>query len=175
MKKKYFLFIAIVLFTSSVIAQQIPIGSCGIVCIYDAAGNRTKRVYFCNNGLDPYPTVAPPAPQDTIYQSRAITAVAKGVSENSVNEITKSDFKNFEFREVDALYPNPTTGVFYISFSKALSNANISLLDFNGKKLKSFIASGYKITYDLSALPAGTYFVRIEEKEKVITKKIIKL
>ena len=31
-------------------AQEIPVGSCGLLMTYDAAGNRIKREYYCNNG-----------------------------------------------------------------------------------------------------------------------------
>jgi len=56
MKKKIFfsaIFYAIAL---SSFTQQLPLNTRGIVNIYDAAGDRTKRVYFCNFGIDPYPT-----------------------------------------------------------------------------------------------------------------------
>jgi hypothetical protein len=74
-------------------AQQLPLGTCGIVCTYDAAGNRLKRVYFCNNGIDPYPTKAQKAP-----------ASAEAPADKPANETT-------EYQMVDALYPNPTTKI----------------------------------------------------------------
>ena len=82
--------------------------------------------------------------------------------------------KSMEFQPVDALYPNPTTGVFFITFSKALANASIFITDNNGKTVKQYKSSGYKLTCDLSMLAAGIYFVRIEENGKTITKKVIK-
>ncbi len=121
------------------------------VYIHDAAGNRTRRVYFCNNG-DPYPT------------------------KQNINSgaFTKEEIQNMEFQPVDALYPNPTSGIFYITFSKTLSNANISLIDLNVKIVQQYKASGIKLTCNLSALPGGTYFVRIEENGQAISKKVIK-
>jgi hypothetical protein len=138
-------------------AQQLDLGECGIVNVYDAAGNRTKRVYFCNNGIDPYPT----GPQKAGKGTEII------VEKNETNE-TK------EFQYVDALYPNPTTGKFFVTFSKSLSNATISITDNNGKTIAQFKANGYKADFDLSPYAAGMYYMRIEEDGKVITKKVIK-
>ena len=155
MNKKISLSILFFLLAHLGIAQQIPLGSCGIVYVHDAAGNRTRRVYFCNNGVDPYPTIAPPAnPGD--------------------EQFTKQELGNMELQLVDALYPNPTTGIFYVTFSKDLSSANISIIDITGKTVRQYKVNGKKLTCDLSALPGGTYFVRIEEKSNTITKKVIK-
>jgi len=154
MNKKLFIISISLFFGFNGIAQQLPLGTCGIVNVYDAAGNRTKRVYFCNNGIDPYPT----GPQSE--GKGAETVVEK-------NETT-------EFQYVDALYPNPTSGKFFVTFSKSLSNASIGITDNNGKTLARFRASGYKVDFDLSPYAAGMYYVRIEEGGKVITKKVIK-
>lgn len=157
MKQKFFVLtiIAFVLSFES-IAQQLPIGTCGIVNVYDAAGNRTKRVYFCNNGIDPYPLRSQQPPGDD-------------------NEIAvKKETGSTAFQYVDALYPNPTTGKFFVTFSKNLANASISITDNTGKTLTRFTASGNKVDFDLSPYAAGMYYVRIEEGGKVITKKVIK-
>ena len=87
--------LSMILLAANVTAQQLPLNTCGIVNIYDAAGNRTKRTFFCNNGA-PYPT-----------------------------KIVATDAPLMEFQPVDALYPNPTTGRFSVTFSKALKNAMI--------------------------------------------------
>ncbi len=141
------------------IAQQIPFGSCGFVYIHDAAGNRTRRVYYCNNGTDPYPT------KQNIDSTSFV---------NANTAFTKQEMRDIEFQPVDALYPNPTSGIFYINFSKALSNANISLVDVNGKTVQQYKACGIKLTCNLSVLPGGIYFVRIEENGQTISKKVIK-
>lgn len=129
----------------SAFAQQIPVGSCGIVNVYDAAGNRTKRTYFCNNGVDPYP-------QRVVAQETA----------------------TMEFQEVDALFPNPTTGRFFITFSKALENATVAIMDANGRVINQVRTAGNRIELDLSARPAGIYYVRIVENGRQIIKKVIK-
>jgi len=144
MKKKIIL--ASLFFISvSCFSQQLPLGTCGIVNIYDAAGNRTKRVYFCNNG-QPYPTRV--ADQETLVRE--------------------------EFQYVDVLYPNPTTGKFFIEFSKTMNNADIHIIDVNGKMIRQSRGNGNKIDFDLSNVAAGIYFVRITDGKNIITKKVIK-
>ena len=125
-------------------AQQLPLNTCGIVNVYDAAGNRTKRQYFCNNGA-PYPA-----------------------------RMAAKETETVEFQQVDALYPNPTTGRFFITFSKALQGAAVSISDINGKVVTRFKASGHKVDFDLSSAAAGVYFIRIEDKGNIISKKVIK-
>lgn len=146
MYKKIFLTAIIAAIAIPTVAQQLPLNTCGIVNIYDAAGNRTRRVYFCNNGVDPYPSRM--ANQET------------GITE--------------EFQYVDALYPNPTSGRFSITFSKTLEKAEVLLTDVNGRVIQQFKASGNKVDFDLSSVSAGVYFVRIEDKGNTISKKVVK-
>lgn len=145
MQKKIFFTAFIIGISLSVFSQQLPLGTCGIVNIYDASGNRTKRVYFCNNG-QPYPSRV--ANQET--------------------------FATEVYQQVDALYPNPTTGKFFIEFSKALSNADVEIIDINGKMIGQSRGNGNKLDFDLSNVAAGVYFVRITDGKNVITKKVVK-
>jgi hypothetical protein len=155
MQKRFFLVSILTITGFITFAQQIPVGSCGIVNVYDAAGNRTKRTYFCNNGIDPYPQR--PAVQNT-------NAEATNFSAESTQE----------FQEVDALYPNPTTGRFSVTFSKPLDNATIQVLNTEGRIIKQIKLKGNKADFDLSANAGGVYYVRIEQDGKVITKKVVK-
>jgi hypothetical protein len=146
-------------------SQQIPVGSCGIVHVYDASGNRIKRTYFCNNGLNPYP--ARMQSQQTIASKSQ-----KPDSLNSVFDVIKS--QNMEFQKIDALYPNPSSGRFSITFSNQLHNATIFLTDVYGKVILQFKASGYKVNLDLSSVAAGVYFVKINDSGDILTKKVVK-
>jgi len=139
MRKQLF-FSIFILLSLSAAAQEIPVGSCGLLLRYDAAGNRIRREYFCNNG------------------ARAITQPEE-----------KSAFE-----EVEALYPNPTTGKFYIVFRKALDNALIRILDVNGRTVENFKASGSKVEVVLTNQPAGIYFIVINDAGTIINKKVVK-
>jgi hypothetical protein len=155
MKKHLILSAILVLFTAAGMAQQIPLGSCGFVYLHDAAGGRTKMLYFCNNGIDPYPSRVNGNPQ-------------------AHPEITSAELKTMEFQEVTALYPNPTTGRFSVTFSVSVSAASVSITDVNGKTVQQVKASGVKVDFDISSLSAGVYYVRVEENGRVIAKKVIK-
>jgi hypothetical protein len=150
MKKKTFITLLTIFIAITGFAQQIPLGSCGIINHYDATGNRIKRFYYCYTG-GPY------------MGGR----VAKKEDLEKADEIT-------EFQYVNALYPNPTTGKFSVTFSKALQNAAVSVTDLQGKKILQFKASGNKVDFDLSSVAAGVYFVRVEENGKVVNKKVVK-
>lgn len=154
MQKFILFFVALFLYMTDSFSQQLPFGTCGIVNVYDAAGNRTKRVYFCNNG-DPYP------------QRNQQAGDYRETYPGDKNETS-------EFQYVDALYPNPTTGSFVVTFSKSLQNASVSITDNNGKTLARFKASGNKVDFDLSKYAAGVYYIKIEEGGKTITKKVVK-
>lgn len=155
MKAKIITVIIVLLLSAAAFSQQLPLGTCGIVNIYDNAGNRTKRVYFCNNGIDPYPSS---------IQKQSTTKDGMEVQSNETTEIQMTD----------ALYPNPTTGKFFVTFSKELKNAKVILADINGKIIQQFTGNGYKLDFDLSTVAAGVYFVRIEDYNRIITKKVVK-
>lgn len=144
----------------SAIGQQLPVNTCGIVHVYDASGNRLKRIYFCNNGSDPYP-------------SRQASA-ASAVSYLTGKPEDKKTGESFAFQQIDALYPNPTTGKFSIIFTKTLQNASIQITDINGKTIRQMKASGYKVDFDVSAQAKGVYFIKINDVGNVIVQKVIK-
>jgi hypothetical protein len=145
MNKILVLLITGVLMSLATFAQQLPSGTCGIVCTYDASGNRLKRVYFCNNGTDPYPT--------------RVETTAKTTE---------------EVQQADALYPNPTSGKFYVTFRIALNKATVYIMDVTGKAISRFTASGNTINFDLSSSPGGIYFIRIDDGGNTILKKVVK-
>lgn len=147
MKQTLMLSIIFLFFASAAIAQQIPLGSCGIVYIHDAAGNRTRRVYFCNNG--------------GAYPQRPAKANTPSTVPSEVQFVT-------------ALYPNPTTGLFTINFSTSLKNAPVSIFDVNGKLIQQQRMTGNNQQFNLSGVSAGIYFIKIIEGKRTIEIKVIK-
>lgn len=144
---KYLLTIVIAFLSFSSFSQEIPVGSCGLLLTYDAAGNRIKREYYCNNGSSRI------APQEL---AKEIEAAAAG------------------FEEVEALYPNPTTGRFFITFSKPVDQSVIQILDVNGKVIQQVKGSGNRLEFDLSNQPSGTYFILINTNGTIISKKVLR-
>ena len=58
------------------------------------------------------------------------------------------------------IYPNPTTGIFYLDAS---DKGQIQVLDLNGKLLKSENYQKGKNMMDISKLPAGIYLIKTEK------------
>lgn len=153
--KLLYVFLFFVIGTTGINAQSIPSQTCGILYTYDNAGNRIKQEYFCNNN------------------GRVISAQ----TDTLVIDTSTLNFKNrniTSFQIVDALYPNPTTGVFYITFSNPLQNVQIILTDLNGRILNRFKGNGNKVRFDLSNQPNGVYYIRIGDGNAGISKKVIK-
>ena len=130
-------------------AQSIPSGSCGILYTYDAAGNRINQQYYCNN------------------TTSAVTPT---------NELPQKALTTSSFLKVDALYPNPTTGKFTITFAQPLNNANVIITDAGGAVVVQKTGyNGSSIEMDLSGAAVGMYFIRIQQPDgKYITQKVIK-
>lgn len=78
------------------------------------------------------------------------------------------------FEAVDALFPNPTTGKFFITFRKALDNAVIKIMDVNGRTVENFRVSGAKVEVSLSNQPAGVYIIVVNDGGIIINKKVVK-
>lgn len=79
----------------------------------------------------------------------------------SVNEISNS--MNF------AVYPNPTNGIVTLELENTL-NVTYKVIDLLGKELMVNTVSALIETVDLSALPNGTYFIKVMDVDKGISK-----
>jgi WD40 repeat protein len=91
-----------------------------------------------------------------------------------------SSVENKELLSVVSLSPNPADSRISINFgSEVGSSYDVSLFDLSGNKVGK-IDSGildteqYTIDYDISQLPAGVYFVRLDLAGEVITRKFVK-
>ncbi len=170
MFKKILVTVLSIVIVSEVFSQQIPVGDCGIVYIHDANGAGIKRVYFCNNGTDPYPTARV---ANVLFVEKGNSKVSEEASDKTENNAGTKETAGFQ--SVDAIYPNPTSGLFSISFRYRLSNVDIIITDSGGKTVRKLNASGLRISCDISSLPAGTYFISINQNNTIITKKLVKI
>lgn len=77
-----------------------------------------------------------------------------------------------------AIYPNPTTGLISIDSQQLeLGKLKIELCDFNGKLKEILFDDFYKgnpLSFDISRLPGGVYFLNIIQENSTQTYKIIK-
>ena len=71
------------------------------------------------------------------------------------------------------VYPNPTTGQFLID-NRELSIKNVEIYDIVGRKQLSIDCQLSIEIIDVSNLSNGTYFLRIQTENGVVTKKVIK-
>lgn len=80
-----------------------------------------------------------------------------------------------EVKEVK-VYPNPSEGRFRVEFGGE-GQIRLSILDINGKIIDDEIISGSREnrvkSYDLTGQPRGTYILRVQQNNKVITKKVV--
>jgi hypothetical protein len=113
----------------------------------------------CNDGYNPYYHVGA-----YIINSSNEPIMAK--LNNKVSE-------EFEF----TIFPNPTNGQFYINSKSTIENFSISILDVTGdlKKVYFFKTNGElnQYQFDLTSLSKGIYFIKIQSKNTISSKKII--
>jgi len=73
------------------------------------------------------------------------------------------------------IYPNPVQSDFFIDFNtQYFTNIRAELFNTNGQKIKSFNLLNSNAHIEISELPAGIYFLRINVKDGYFFKKIIK-
>jgi len=71
------------------------------------------------------------------------------------------------------VYPNPVKNELFISNKNSLKINSWMILGVVGKVIREIDFSGESI--DVSTLPSGIYFLRIEAQQGILTKKIVKL
>ena len=86
--------------------------------------------------------------------------------------------ENESFIENINIYPNPTRGVFNISFvSEEINNIEVIILDDFGKLIlteeRQMFIGEYTKQVDLSKYPRGLYMVQIRTENEFITKRIV--
>jgi len=75
------------------------------------------------------------------------------------------------------IYPNPTESFIYLNFINfEPEEIQVLLFDIIGKPIKkiNFFTSAEDKLIDMSDIPSGVYFIRIDDRQDVITKRVIK-
>lgn len=90
------------------------------------------------------------------------------------------DMKGKEKLEIDRMkfHPNPSNGQFTLEFETPETGmTNVEIFDVNGKKVYEDTVRNFNGTYkkdiDISGEQSGTYFLKIQQGEKLSTRKII--
>ena len=127
-------------------AQQ-PLNTYQTICYieykYDNAGNRISRTYECgDNPL--YGSDHEEVPGGT-GSGAGISRLAnpKKITENAI------------------VFPNPTTGVFYVKLAAEKSECVVEIKDLNGKLLKQEHITQFDKGIDISRFANGQYFINI--------------
>jgi hypothetical protein len=101
-----------------------------------------------------------------------VTIQSPGLSDLTVSVTQEwDDILSIDYDIVDIkLYPNPTGSMLYIEM---LQPANITIMNIQGSVIKKK-NNILNTDIDVSFLPKGTYIVRVETKENVLFRKIVK-
>jgi len=118
--------------------------------------------YFSNTEIEANQTVTLGAGEYKVFSSKKIGT--------HVVSIEEKENKNEEF----IISPNPTSDEIIIT--QITEYNNIIVTDLFGKQIFEFKTNNdNNFTIDLSSLKTGVYFIKIFNKEKFITKKVIKI
>jgi PKD repeat protein len=91
----------------------------------------------------------------------------------------EGDFSVSLYSDFITVYPNPSTGVFYVLIGNAESGAlTTALYSMDGQRINnddySVSAADNVLDLNLSGLPAGVYLLKVEIDGEVYTKKLVK-
>lgn len=119
------------------------------ICIYDSEGDLERAEYyrsFDDLSLDAY----------CIYTYTTISSDATGMAEAIAEEIS--------------VYPNPTTSYLDLKIIPGLVNKTANLYDTTGKLIKHILLENNVTRIDLSRLPDGFYFIKVDDRTIKIVK-----
>jgi hypothetical protein len=99
-------------------------------------------------------------PNNVLFGYEIGTLSGIGLEENVINNLQ--------------VYPNPSTGIFTLANTN-LTNAEYTVLDLNGKVLRSGVLQGTQVNIDLTENPSGIYVLQVTSNgEKMGSTKLIK-
>jgi len=102
---------------------------------------------------------------DSIFTSRLTVAENFSTGLSSLSEISKNI----------TTYPNPVTDQLHITNAlNSLGEIQLSIIDINGRLVKSVANATINSTIDVSDLARGNYMLKIDTEKGAIIKKIIK-
>jgi hypothetical protein len=86
-----------------------------------------------------------------------------------------------EATENIVLYPNPTSGALHLRYSiLETRDLKLELYNITGIRMKTLLdtqepAGEYELEFDISELPDGMYYIRMQLGKQVQTRKIVKV
>lgn len=83
--------------------------------------------------------------------------------------------ENISFRESNiTLFPNPASDNVFLTLETTEPSIPIEIYDFSGKLIDKYILSSGIHQLNIQHYAAGCYFIKINQKEKIVVKKLIK-
>ena len=73
------------------------------------------------------------------------------------------------------IYPNPSEGIFNISYSKNIGDVKVTIVSYDGKLIYDEIHNSDSNKIDISDRPSGSYLIRFNFKDKTLVSRIILL
>ncbi len=145
-------------------------------------GNTTsslQKIAILSAGNSQYSDLSAPT-GDVYYQIEAAGNFSCNPSKSfnsSFSNIAEYKADGIELMKLDQLYivyPNPVKSTFTIQTAESLVKSRFEIVNTLGTVIKSFDAS-LGFAFDISELPAGIYYLRIQQDQKSHNTKIIKL
>ena len=124
--------------------------------VYSGTSNFLRSVYFPSNDIG-----------YAVGDGGTILKTLNGSS--SIDELKQKNLIN--------LYPNPTHGKVYFEISAINLNQStffVSIINVMGNELMNFTLQGSNMNIDVSSLPSGFYFVKVETDSRIELHKLIK-
>ncbi len=95
------------------------------------------------------------------------------IKPNSNRKSEQVDVKSPSEEKVElSVYPNPATSVIYLNNSYNNKNLPYTIVDLTGKEIRNGTVSASGINVD--DLKSGAYFIKVQNGDKIISKRIIK-
>lgn len=94
----------------------------------------------------------------------------------SVSVQSTCDFLTIEEKGIDglAIYPNPSTGVFTITWNNQGMDTQIEVVDAQGKRIQKMEVKGSSAKLDLTSFEAGVYILSLTNETGTSTYRIVK-
>jgi len=156
----------------------ITVAGSGTTVTINPGGEATfiagEKIYFkpgfqAYNGSAAYAYITLSGDYCSNQQSMLANTDTLGIGEITVVELFDK-YNNIK------IYPNPTTGNFTIDFKGKETTADITVLNFQGNKIRSLKCNNQvQAEVDISYLPAGMYILIIKTGSGIIKKKVTML
>lgn len=121
-----------------------------------------------------YPLTSLGSPSNVIFRivfhsDEAVNQKGVNIDDFVINGVLANE--SFELNNIE-IYPNPSNGIFTISFG-AVEPTSVEVFDITGKKVLYKVGNSSSVL-DLTSVAQGVYFVKIMADNKQIVKRIIK-